>query len=124
MAKRKQSGGKMILEYLLIAAFAVPNYSDTEIVNAIYKAEGGSKAQYKYGIRSVKYKTESEARRICFNTVRNNRKRFLKQTEYKDFLEFLQSRYCPTKGKLSRAEQKLNGNWLKNVKFYLTKQKK
>ena len=96
-------------------------YSDTAIVNAIYRIEGGAKAQYAYGIRSVRYSDISEARRICFNTVRNNRKRFAKQTKYADFLAFLQSRYCPTAGRLSKAEQKLNGHWLKNLRNQLAR---
>ena len=98
-------------------------FTDTQICNAIYLAEGGAKADFLYGIRSVRYDTPEEARRICMNTIRNNRVRFLKQTEYTDYLEFLQSRYCPTKGKLSKAEQKGNGFWLKNVRYFLEKNK-
>lgn len=105
----------LALVFLLIfhsTSFA-KDWTDTQIVNAIFQAEGGYKAQYLYGIRSVPYKTEQEARRICFNTVRNNRKRFKRQTQYQDFLEFLGSRYCPPKA------HKLNKHWLKNVKYYL-----
>ena len=80
---------------LCVLAFG---YTDTDLVNAIFKAEGGAKAQYLYGIRSVKYKDANEARKICFNTVRNNRKRFANQTKHK-----------------------LNQYWLKNVKYFLYK---
>jgi len=97
------------------------NYTNEQIVNAIFKAEGGYKAKYLYGIRSVQYKDEADARRICLNTVRNNRTRFIKQTKHKNYLEFLASRYCPTKGNLSNAEQKLNHNWLNNVRYFLQK---
>ena len=93
-------------------------YSDVEIVNAIYKAEGGAKAQYAYGIRSVKYSDINEARRICFNTVRNNRVRFAKQNKYSDYIEFLGSRYCPV------SAHKLNQYWISNVKYFLTKKEK
>lgn len=89
------------------------NYSDEQIVNAIYHAEGGAKAQFAYGIRSIPYRDISEARRICFNTVRNNRKRFALQTKYADFIEFLGSRYCPI------SAHRLNKNWVRNVKYYL-----
>ena len=90
-------------------------YSDNELVNAIYRAEGGAKAQYLYGIRSVKYKDTQEARQICLNTIRNNRKRFANQTKYKDYLEFLASRYCPV------SAHKLNQYWLSNVQYFLDK---
>jgi len=105
----------LALVFLLIfhsASFA-KEWTDAQIVNAIFHAEGGYKATYLYGIRSIPYKDEAEARRICFNTVRNNRKRFKKQTQYKDYLEFLGSRYCPPKA------HPLNSNWVKNVKYFL-----
>lgn len=99
-------------------------YTNTEIVNAIFLAEGGKAATYKYGIRSVKYRNEAEARKICFNTVRNNRKRF-KAYGYKQhssFIQFLGSRYCPTKGRnLTQSEKRLNGNWVRNVEMFLAK---
>lgn len=88
-------------------------YSDEQIVNAIYRAEGAAKAQYAYGIRSIPYRTIADARRICFNTVRNNRKRFARQTRYTDFLEFLGSRYCPV------SAHPKNRYWIKNVRYYL-----
>lgn len=97
------------------------NIPNEALVNAIFKAEGGHKAQYLYGIRSIKYSNPEEARRICFNTVRNNKKRFLKYgyKTHKDFIEFLGSRYCPTKGNLSFAERKLNKHWVGNVKKFI-----
>lgn len=96
------------------------DYTDTEIVNAIFLAEGGEKATYKYGIRSVKYKDEAEARQICYNTVRNNRKRYADYgyKEYPDYLSFLQSRYAPTKN-CDNDPKGLNRHWLKNVKYFL-----
>lgn len=96
-------------------------YTDEQIVNAIYKAEGGKKAQYAYGIRSVSYKDEAEARKICFNTVRNNRTRFTNQSKYTDYLEFLASRYCPVGCDNDRGTNKY---WLKNVRYFLTKEGK
>lgn len=91
-------------------------YTDSQIANAIFKAEGGYKAKFLYGIVSVHYSNEAEARRICLNTIRNNHKRFAKQTKYKDYLTFLASRYCPI-----NCENDLGTNkfWLKNVKFFL-----
>jgi hypothetical protein len=98
------------------AQIVTPAYTDTQIVNAIYKAEGGAKATYAYGIRSVKYSTVAEARRICFNTVRNNRKRFAKQSKYTDFIDFLASRYCPVGCVNDRGTNKY---WVKNVRYFL-----
>jgi hypothetical protein len=95
------------------------DYTDQQIVEAIYKAEGGSKAQYLYGIRSVKYSNAAEARRICFNTVKNNRKRWAKAGNPGEYLEFLARRYCPVGA--DNDPRGLNRHWLKNVKHFLLK---
>lgn len=92
--------------------FAEP-FTNIQLADAIFKAEGGYKAKYLYGIVSVSYKDEVEARRICLRTIANNRKRFLRQTKYNDYLEFLASRYCPV------SAHPLNRNWLKNVRYFL-----
>lgn len=120
-----------IILIIVIVLFSSVNcyakeYSDQEIVDAIYLAEGGKKAQFPYGIRSIKCSGEVECRRICENTVRNNRKRFSQYgyKDYNDFIEFLGSRYCPTSGNnLSKSERKLNGNWVKNVNYFLDKKR-
>ena len=104
-------------------ARAEESFSNTQIVRAIWHTEGGRLAHYAYGIRSVRYSSIAEARRICFNTVRNNRKRFADygHKQYPDFLSFLASRYCPTTGKLSPAERRLNRNWIINLRYFLKK---
>ena len=87
-------------------------YTDNQIANAIYRAENSVK--YPYGIKSINtHGNKDYARKICLNTIRNNRVRFAKQTKYKDFIEFLGSRYCPV------SAHKLNRNWVKNVKYWL-----
>ena len=94
-------------------------YTNDQIANAIYKAEN-SKC-FPYGIKSVNtFGNENVARKICLNTIRNNRVRFVKQDKYKDFIEFLGSRYCPT---TIKSEYHLNKNWVYNVKYYLSKSK-
>ena len=105
----------------LVAMGWAQEYTNTQIVDAIYQAEGGAKAQYAYGIRSVKYSTIEEARRICYNTVRNNRQRYAKYgyRKYPDYLSFLASRYCPVNCDNDRGTNKY---WLRNVKYYLAKQ--
>src|SRR3990167_7108119 len=56
-----------------------PTHTDEQIVNAIYKAEGGKKTRFPYGIKSVKCEGEKECRKICLNTVKNNRVRYERQ---------------------------------------------
>jgi len=112
-----------VLSVILFISFifidsSIYAFTDSELADAIFKAEGGYKAQYLYGIRSVSYKTEVEARKICLNTIRNNKKRFLQQTEYKDYLDFFSSRYCPVGCDNDRGT---NRYWLKNVKYFLRK---
>ncbi|HHT9133978.1 MAG TPA: hypothetical protein ACFYD2_03665 [Candidatus Avalokitesvara rifleensis] len=100
------------------------SYTDEEIANAIYKAEGGEKAEYLYGIRSAAYSDAADARRICLNTIRENRGRYEEygHREYRTFLEFLASRYAPVSGEgLSEDAIKLNENWLRNVRYFLKK---
>lgn len=109
---------------LLITSAHAQEYTDDQIVNAIYLAEGGAKAQYPYGIRSVRCESKAECRAICQRTVRNNRKRYLKHDgiRSRSFITFLGARYCPTQGAaLSNREKSVNKNWLKNVKYFLTK---
>lgn len=100
-------------------------YTDEQYINAIYKAEGGSNATYLYGIRSVKCGSPYQAKVLCYQTVRNNRKRYQRYGYriYPHFLEFLASRYCPTKsGNLSQSEKRLNQYWVKNVAYFLRKE--
>ncbi len=123
----------LVALFVLVTASTLPGYAsaetytDDEIADAIYKAEGGEKASHPYGIMSVPYKDEAEARRICLNTIRDNRKRYADygHKEYPTFLEFLASRYAPTKGKgISKATKKLNENWIHNVRFFLQKKQR
>ncbi len=89
-------------------------------VEAIWMAEGGERAKpYYYGIRSVKCKDKADCRAVCFSTVRNNYRRWLEANTHQTFLEFLANKYCPTTGKLSAAEKRLNVNWQRNVAYFL-----
>jgi len=106
----------LMAAFLLISNFAFA-YTDQELADAIFKAEGGYKAKYLYGIRSVKYRDEQEARQICLNTIRNNRIRFRQQNKYDDYLEFLASRYAPLNA--DNDKKGLNKNWIRNVKYFL-----
>ena len=109
----------LTLSLIAVKVKAECPYDVNKLATAIYKTEGGSKAKYAYGIRSIKYKDINDARHICINTINNNYKRWLKTGSKGDFIHFLGNRYCPTKGNLSLTEKRLNGNWVNNCKkFY------
>jgi len=95
----------------------IKDYSDDQIANAIYLAEGGEKAKVPFGILSVECEGYDACRRVCLNTIRNNRKRYADYgyKDYDTFLEFLWHRYCPPEA------HPLNKHWLKNVLYFLEK---
>ena len=114
----------VILMTLLIAALAVSlargeGETDTQIVNAIYRAEGGMKTRHPYGILA-KYK-HTTPRQACFNTVRSARQRFAKQAVERDFVVFLAQTYCPIGA--ANDPGGLNRHWIKNVKYFLAKRR-
>jgi len=98
------------------------NYTDEQIADAIFLAEGGYNANFLYGIVSVEYKDEADARRICINTINNNRKRYADYgyKQYNTYLEFLQSRYCPIGCDNDKGDNK---HWLGNVIWFLNNPK-
>ena len=114
-----------IMILLMLSGFAVNitkenikrNYSDEEIVKAIFISEGGAKARYKFGIRSVSYENYQDARAICKRTVHNARSRWIKAGKRGDFLEALARQYCPMAA--TNDPRGLNKNWKRNVQFYL-----
>jgi hypothetical protein len=87
-------------------------FSDVQIANSIYWAEGGNKTNHPYGIL-VKYKNTSP-RQACLNTIAHARRDWNGKG---DFLGFLAKRYCPIGAKNDPTG--LNKNWLTNVRFYL-----
>ena len=101
---------------ILFVAFQAQAFAQIEpsvvsrIADAIYVAEGAERAVKPYGIISVKCFSESDCRRICENTIRNNFKRWESSGQEIPFLEFLAARYAPV------SAHPLNKNWLPNVK--------
>jgi len=91
-------------------------YSNEAIAEAIFWAEGGYHTHWPYGIKSVYCKGIDECKQICLNTIQNNRVRYSEygHKEYKDYLSFLASRYCPLSD--DGCE-----NWLPNVRSLLKK---
>jgi hypothetical protein len=107
-----------ILFILLTAniASAEESYTNEAIAEAIFWTEGGYKTNYPYGIKSVYCQGIEECKKVCLNTIQNNRIRFSEYgyKQYKDYLSFLASRYCP-------ASDEGCENWLPNVRRLLSK---
>ena len=99
---------------LAAAGYAESQYTDAQIADAIYLAEGGPKALYAYGV--LKHYRHTSARQACLNTIAHARR------DYKDsgdFILFLSKRYAPIGA--ANDPRGLNKNWIKNVKFFLQK---
>ena len=108
-----------IIILLLVAgsvAYAEEYYTNEAIAEAIFWSEGGYHTQWPYGIKSVYCKGIKECKEVCLNTIKNNRLRYAEYgyKEYKDYLSFLASRYCPLSD--DGCE-----NWLPNVRSLLKK---
>lgn len=107
---------------LILAGFSCPAHASTpayfnKVVDAIYKAEGGHKAKVPYGILSIKVSSKEEARRVCYNTVRNNWKRWETAGRPGTYLEFLAKRYAPINAE--NDPKGYNKHWLKNVSYFV-----
>ena len=101
----------ILLTLTIFVSCAKAEYTDEQIANAIYLAEGGAKTSHPYGIL-VHYKTTSP-RQACLNTIAHARRDF----KGGDFIVFLGSRYCPVGA--ANDPTGLNKNWIKNVKYFL-----
>ena len=106
--------GILLLIYFTRSADS-KDYTNEKIADAIYLAEGGKKAKVPYGILSVK---TNDPRKICINTIRNQRIRHKKHNCGKDFLQCLADRYCPINCSNDRGTNKY---WYKNVIYFLKK---
>jgi len=114
-----------LLVFLFINTAAHAEIYDAEqIVDAIYKAEGGPRAKKPYGILSVSCGTKDECREICYNTVVNNFTRWQVYGHeiHPDFIDFLGSRYAPIGA--NNDPSGLNRNWVRNVRFFLKREVK
>ena len=107
----------LFLVALLAAAAGharLPEAHANQIVDAIYRVEGGARAKFPYGILSVRVSTLEEARRVCYRTVQNNHDRWLRAGRPGEYLDFLADRYCPV-----AADAAGNRNWKKNIRAIL-----
>ncbi len=122
MLNDKERQGLMYLIFIIVILISMlwiskcQAFTDEQIADAIYLAEGGHRAEYLYGIRSVKYTDEADARRICLNTIRNQRKRHAINEPNIPYLESLAKRYCPVG---CENDTGTNKYWLKNVRYFL-----
>ena len=92
------------------------DYTNEQIADAIYKAEGGKKAKISYGILAIK---TNDPRGVCINTIKKQRIRHKKHDCSSDFITCLGNRYCPVS-----SDRKGNKNWVKNVKYFLNRNNK
>lgn len=108
-----------LLLLVLLSMQGCESTEDDRLAMAIYHAEGGDKAKYPFGIRSVHCDSFSDCKNICEKTIRNNRYRFAQDghKRYRSYLEYLADRYCPSHGR--KNAQAEHDAWLKNVKFFL-----
>ena len=119
-----------ILIYLtLVCPIYGEVWTNEEIVKAIWIIEGKEKAVKPYGImlKGCTKERKADCRRYCYNTVRNNRKRYKDygNRDHKEYISFLASRYAPTQGdNLTSSERNLNVNWLPNLRYWLKKNRR
>ena len=103
-----------IIILLFVGSVWAESYTDNQIVEAIGRAENSVK--YPYGIKSIDTHGDPVyARKICLNSVRNGRKRWIKAGKPCDLITFIGKRYCPP------SAHSLNKNWVTNVRYYLKK---
>lgn len=108
----------MVLISVLSVGKAEPKYTNDKIADAIYKAENSTK--FPYGIVSIDtHGDEVYARKICLNTIRNQRRRHKAHECGLTYLACLAKRYCPIG---AENDNGTNQYWLKNVKWFLEKE--
>ena len=97
-------------------------YSNIEIVDAIWMAEGADKTRFPFGICWVENRkirpnelTKAEARITCLQSVRNGRARWEAAGRPCGLIEHIGRRYSP-------PEQ--NPHWVGNVMYFLEKQRR
>ena len=87
------------------------------LADAVYWAEGGTKASHPYGLVFYKVPT-NKYREICLSHLAAYYAKWEKTEADKDFVAWLGARWSPTAG-VSASDAKANKNWYKNVSFFL-----
>jgi len=101
---------KKLATFLLFSLSALAA-TDEQIADAVYRVEGGARARVPYGILSIKVRDAAHARRICLNTIKNNRARWIKAGQPGSYMDYLADKYCPRS-----ADPVGNKNWKINIK--------
>jgi len=113
--------GLITLLVMVLWAFSYADelsIDDQRLADAIYRAEGGAKTKFPYGIKSINTHGDKEyARKICLNSIRNAKKRWASAGNPEDFIIFMSRRYCPP------SAHGLNSTWGHNVKYWYAKLK-
>lgn len=97
---------------ILTSTLHAQDYTNDQIADAIYLAEGGSKTSHPYGI--LTHYKHTTPRQACLNTIRHARRDWDGKG---DFIEFLGKRYCPVGAE--NDPRGLNKYWVKNVRYFL-----
>lgn len=98
---------------LLLAALPVQAQPDmNRLLDAVWKAEGGEKARFPYGITTVRVKSPNHARQIARRTLT----RALSERPDLPWIEATARVYCPAK-----TDSQGHKNWKKNVWFFYNK---
>ena len=100
----------VLLLLSLTANAAMPRCLDAKMADAIFKAEGGSKTKWLYGVKSVRVNNGHEARKVTMMSVRNNWSRWEQAGKPGKFIPFMAARWCPVS-----VDSVGNRNWTRNV---------
>jgi len=87
-----------------------------KLADAIYRAEGGTRAKVPYGVLSLKVRDAAHARQITLNSIHNNWRRWETAGRPGEFIDFMADRWCPV-----AADPSGNRNWKRNVKAIYAK---
>lgn len=104
---------KIILISLILVSTARGELTLNQInkfADCVFKIEGGYNTKYLYGVKSIKVKTEREARQITINSIKNNYTRWIDSGKTNSFNSFFANRWCPKSSDLIG-----NKNWIKNI---------
>jgi len=94
-----------------------------KLADAIYIAEGGSRAVKPYGILRDYCKAgdrDGKCRKGCIQTINKRLKMWSSEGEPGDFISYLSKSYCPIGA--SNDPKGLNKNWVKNVSHFYNKE--
>lgn len=105
-------GAILFLFGVCTKAYPAEVFTDEQLADAIYKAENSK--SHPYGI--LAHYKHTTPRQACLNTIKSAKRRFIKQSQEKDFIHFLSLTYCPIG---CDNDNGTNRFWERNVKYFL-----